>query len=635
MKIKKKYREIVAVVTGTLFMVVGCSEDWLTPKPLSFYEPGVALSNAAGLYSALTACERNMRHEYFGDGAPILTEIIQSEVAVEGTTDKAGPQMDMDVSLLPDAQLNHENNTRVGWYWYEGFKGVKYANTVISRVGAADISEEERNAILGSAYFHRAYRYYKLTHQFGDVPYLDWEIEEPKYDFYSYDRWSILERMKKDMEFAYQWVPEVVDRGRTSKAACGVLLMKICMVLGDFDRAIEVGKEIVAKHPLMRERFTPNSSKPNTNLMFDLHSVEAKLDMSNTEGLMYVVAYPEVDGSARIQTMRNAVPFWNSGAIKTPDGQTGTSIAPAEGETDPKMDLNKTYGRGIGRLRSTLYFTRDIWRADKEGNDMRGIYNRDSWVRMEDLRYNNPSLKSSGSAWYGQNFVKPASMSVEDSIRAWYPWPHFKVFVPDPLQTTWAGGETPWYIYRSAEVYLLLAESYYWKGQLGLAADAINEVRTRAGAEPLTAADINIGEILDERARELYYEENRHIELVRISYIYARTGKPCEIFGGRTYSIQNLSGPGGTGSNVKQEGVNFWYDRVVSKSNFYNKGLRHKWAEYKISVHHILWPVPANAINTNIKGVINQNIGYPGAERNVAPLQVPEEGTVLGPQSGV
>jgi hypothetical protein len=32
--------------------------------------------------------------------------------------------------------------------------------------------------------------------------------------------------------------------------------------------------------------------------------------------------------------------------------------------------------------------------------------------------------------------------------------------------------------------------------------------------------------------------------------------------------------------------------------------------------------VPANAINTNIKGVINQNIGYPGAEKNKTPLLV-------------
>ena len=184
--------------------------------------------NAEGLYGALTSCERNMRHEFFGDAAPIVTEMVQSDICVEGTTDKAGPQMDMDNTLLPDMNLNHGDKTKVGWYWYEGYKAIKYSNVVISRIDAATFKDEaERNAVLGAAYFQRAYRYFKLTHQFGDVPYLAGELTTPKYDFYSYDRWSILEKVQEDMEFAYQWVPEKVDRGKTSKAACGVLLMKI------------------------------------------------------------------------------------------------------------------------------------------------------------------------------------------------------------------------------------------------------------------------------------------------------------------------------------------------------------------------------------------------------------------------
>ncbi|MGE8430781.1 MAG: RagB/SusD family nutrient uptake outer membrane protein [Sphingobacterium sp.] len=625
MKLKKNILCSFCIGSIAVF-TFSCSKDWLKPKPLSFYEPDVALADAQGMYSALTACERNMRHEFFGDAAPILTEIIQSEVAVEGTTDKAGPQMDMDIALLPDAELNHNDRTKVGWYWYEGFKGIKYANLIISRIDAGTFKDEnEKNAILGAAYFQRAYRYFKLVHQFGDVPFIDKEINEPKYDFYSYDRWSILEKLRKDLEFAYQWVPERVDRGRTSKSACGVLLMKVCMALADFDRAIAIGKEIVAIHPLMKSRFTVNKSRPNTNLMFDLHSVEAKLDGANTEGLMYVVSYPGVDGSDRIRTMRNGVPFWNNGGIKTPDGKTGAGLSLAADETDLSLDLNKNYGRGIGRLRPTWYFTNQIWRPGKEDNDLRGIFNRDSWRKMEDLKYNEPNLKKTGNPWYGKNLVKPVGMSVEDSIRLWFSWPHYKLFVPDPLQTQWEGGETPWYIYRSAEVYLLLAESYYWKNDHGQAAMAINEVRQRAGASQLIADEINIGEILDERARELYYEENRHIELVRIAYTYAKTRKPCEIFGGRVYDLKQISGPGGTNANIKQAGVNFWYDRVVAKSNFYNKGVKHKWAEYKISVHHILWPVPANAINTNIKGVINQNIGYPGAEKNKTPLLVEDK----------
>ena len=625
------FKKVLLLTASSIFILNSCSESWLEPKPLSFFTPENSYVNAEGMYSALTACERNSRHEFFGDGAPMITELIFTDVAVEGTTDKAGPAMNLDVSLLPDANLDNTDRNKVGWYWREGFKGIKYANVVVARIDDAKFKNEaERNAVLGAAYYQRAYRYYKLTHQFGDIPYQDWEIKEPKFDFYTYDRWSILEKMREELEYAYKWVPEKVDRGKTSNAACGVLLMKICMSLGDFDRAIEVGNEIVAKYPLMKNRFTTNRTKPNTNLMHDLHSVEAKLDMANTEGLMYVVSYPEVEGSDRITLMRNAVPYWAAGYIVTPDNRKGTNIYPSAGEP-AHLDNNTLYGRGIGRLRATNYLQYTIW-TEKEQNDLRGRFNKDSWRRMEDLYYNEPSLKTANNEWYGKNLVKPANMAVSDSIRGWYSWPHYKIFVPDPLNNEKQGGQTPWYIYRSAEVYLMLAECHYWKDNLGAAATAINEVRTRAGADALASSDINIAAILHERARELYYEENRNVELTRIAYLYAKTGKPCEEFNGRVYSLNQFSGPGGTGSNVKEEGYNFYYDWVVKYNNFYNKGVVTAYAEYKISVHHVLWPVPANAITTNTMGVINQNVGYPGAENNVAPLVVPKEGTVNGPR---
>ena len=118
-KIHKLTNYIVPALT-LFFMTVGlhsCDDGWLEPKPLSFYTPENTYVDADGFYAALTTCERNMRHEFFGDGSPILTEFILSDMAVEGTTDKAGPQMDLDVSLLPDANLNSGDRTRVGWYW--------------------------------------------------------------------------------------------------------------------------------------------------------------------------------------------------------------------------------------------------------------------------------------------------------------------------------------------------------------------------------------------------------------------------------------------------------------------------------------------------------------------------------------
>lgn len=630
----------ILLCAAAVLLLCSCKEEWLDTRALSFYTPDNVYVDADGFYASITTCERNARHEFFGDSAPILTEMIQADICVEGTTDKAGPQMDMDVTLLPDNELNNGDRTKVGWYWYEGFKGIKYANVVISRIDNAKwTNEAERNAVLGAAYFQRAYRYYKLTHQFGDVPYIDWEIQEPKLDFYTYDRWGILEKEYENVEFAYKWVSDDVDRGRTSKSACGVLLMKYCMALGKWDRAIEVGKEIVAKHPLMTKRFTATQAD-HANLQFDLHSKEAKTDMTNTEGLYYVVSWEEVDGSDAIQTMRNGVPFWNSGsACKTPDGQNGTAWSVDDDMVDTELDLNHKYGRGIGRLRTTNYYQYDIW-GPKEKNDERGVYNRDSWKATGDLHYNEPSLRKKGSPYFDTPIVRNPALSVEDTIRSWFQWPHYKLFVPDPQSDNgqWKGGKTPWYVYRSAEVYLMLAECYYWKTKAGGsfladAAEMMNVVRRRAGAEDLTADEITIGEILNERARELYYEENRHVEITRMAYTFAKFGYPCEVFGNRVYILDNICGPGGTGSNVKQEGYNFWWDWVNKTNNFYNKGVVHKWAEYKISVHHMLWPVPAESINSNSKGVINQNIGYPGAENNIAAKPVPMDHTVLGPDA--
>ena len=251
--------------------------------------------------------------------------------------------------------------------------------------------------------------------------------------------------------------------------------------------------------------------------------------------------------------------------------KAGMSIVPASEAKGTELDNDANVGRGIGTCRPTNYYQYDIW-TEKEKNDLRGVYNRDSWKGVFDLYYNAPALK--GTEWYGKHPVKPCRYVCFGFYPLLVPSGLIiKAFVPDPSVTTdRRGGETPWYIYRSAEVYLMLAECYYWKDMKQEAANMMNVVRQRAGAESLAASDINIGTVLDERARELYYEENRHVELVRISYLYAKTGKACEALDGRVYKLDNISGPGGIGTNCKDTGVNFYFDWVSAKNNFFNKG---------------------------------------------------------------
>ncbi|GGW37688.1 hypothetical protein GCM10007383_23090 [Arenibacter certesii] len=600
-----------AIIVSMTF--IGCEEEFLDAEPQSFFTPSNALNTPEGLNSLLSQAMRNLRAEFYGDGAPMITENIFSEVAVEGTTDKSGPAQDLNLLILPDARLNSADANRIGWFWEEFYKGIKYANTIIGRLDDAEFeSDAQKNDILGRAIFHRAYRYYRLTQQFGDIPLILEEITTPRLNFVSTSRETILRKMQEDLNMAVPMVNAVANNGDVNKDAVLHLLTKVNLALGDFDAAIASSTQIIngGTHSLVTNRFGIDAAKPEKDVTWDLHRVENKSIPGNTEGILIVVdrlGYEDngdYNGGTSIQ--RQAVPLWWR-FINTPDGQNGMSDTPGI-----HIDQVTTIGRGIGRNRGTHYSTKAIWK--NSNNDQR--HKVGNWYDMEDLVYNAPSLQSSGNSYYGKNlelYLPDGTALCSDTIRNWYGFPHYKFFVPDPLNVKPQGGHGDWYVYRIAETYLLRAEAYFWKGNLGAAAEDINVVRRRAEADEITAADVNISYILDERARELYYEEGRKTELTRIAYIFAKTGKTA--YNGKTYTLDNFSTS------------NFWYDRIMEVTDFYNKGVKTIHGdEYTMSPYHVLWPIPASAINANTQGIINQNIGYPGAENNIPPLTtIPEQ----------
>jgi hypothetical protein len=122
---------------------------------------------------------------------------------------------------------------------------------------------------------------------------------------------------------------------------------------------------------------------------------------------------------------------------------------------------------------------------------------------------------------------------------------------------------------------------------------------------------MSIGTILDERARELYWEEPRKTELTRIAFLFAKTGQP---YNGKTYTLANFSTS------------NFMIDRILEKNEFYRKNfVTIRGDVFRISQYHVLWPIPQEAILANTDARINQNIGYSGAAGNVPPLdKIPE-----------
>jgi hypothetical protein len=100
-----------------------------------------------------------------------------------------------------------------------------------------------------------------------------------------------------------------------------------------------------------------------------------------------------------------------------------------------------------------------------------------------------------------------------------YLLPKFKNVTSAGAQGSDAAGDFPdtdFPMFRLADVKLMYAEAVLrggTGGTAGTALDQVNEVRRRSGSADLSTVALN--DILDERARELYWEGHRRTDLIR------------------------------------------------------------------------------------------------------------------------
>lgn len=249
-------------------------------------------------------------------------------MAVDGTTDKVSCAQDINNVLSPSSSNNDDNNNKCFYFWQEGFWGVKYANTILSYIdGITELSEEERNEYKALAYFHRAWRYYNLLCQFGDIPYLDAVITSPKVNYRSTKMSVIIDKMVQDLEFSVEHAPISADYGKANRGSARQLLTKFYMMRGkdgDFDKAIQQANILINQsgYELMREPFgtfdTPNTNlyTITRNVIWDLHRPINKSIVTNKEVIQTTVSRYEFETSrAWLTTLRNATPFGVRGML--------------------------------------------------------------------------------------------------------------------------------------------------------------------------------------------------------------------------------------------------------------------------------------------------------------------------------
>lgn len=585
---KTYYKYLFITTFLSFFLLYSCSEDWLKPKPKSFFTPENVYIEPEGLESILVILRKSLQREHTGNIHWFAAEFAASDLG------------------SPWSQLDFFNLTPSSSQYYpflsmftDVYKIIKSANIIVSRIDNIEwASQDHRDHILSEALFHRSYWYYRLVHNYGDVPFLSQEIEEVKLDFQTHSRIAILNKLQEDLEYAIAHLPDQVGPGGVSRYAGLHLLTKVYLANREYDKAIQSASQVIdGPFELMQDRFGQDAADPNRNVVWDLHRPPNINLPTNTETILSFVDRYEAPPKARsvgLYTMRLYNPQWFQSQVRDSEGKPGMV---AEG---PQYD---SLGRGNANVRLTPSNQYHIWNyKEQTWKNTTDLRRADiNWVDIHELRYNNPESVDYGKVVNSDYFAQQV-----DTFKHLYAIPHYIMYVPmDDANATPVGGNGDWYLFRLAGTYLLRAEAYFWKGDLNAAAGDLNTVRQRSMALPVNPEEVDIDFILDERARELFAEEPRHNELVRISYILATEGRDG-------YQLASF------------HEKNFYYDRVMRYNKTYEQKIELLGNTANMAPFHVLWPIPESIITANTLGTINQNLGYDGAEYNVPPLETIE-----------
>jgi starch-binding outer membrane protein, SusD/RagB family len=569
----KTYKILLLVLSLSLTISSCNEEEFLKTEPVDFYSPENSFVTSADYEAAVMNLYDVVRNSFFyetGQNNLLSTGIGPSDIFHPHKN--LGFDGDMSAAFLPTGSICYNV------IWEPGYRIIYDANVIIGRANsdANDLTEQEKNYFTAEAKFFRGYVYKMLANIHGGVPIVLEETTSPKRDYVKATREEVYEQAAADLKDAADILGDIdeVPDHRVSRLAALHLLSEIYISLERWQDAVDAASSVI-DHPataLMTERFGnqkdekawPTQGEFDTDVYWDLFCQGNQNRSSGNTEAIWVLQYEYnvpggQDGGPRLE--RGFAPRAWQAKIKNNDG---SSV--------PLVPRPNAYagGRSSGFQRPTHYFLETLWKKSGYDQDIR---NSPANIRR-DFIVRNPASDHYGKWVFKDNL--PISMSsLNDTTRNMYPWltksstpgkQPAEAFIEDPV----AEGDLSWshaafrdvYVFRLAETYLLRAEAYVGMGENQLAANDINVVRDRAQAPLVSAGDVDIDYILDERARELYMEEFRVLTLARLNIWVERT---------RRYNPLN----GNT-----------------------------------LADHNNLWPIPYSEIEKNLEGDLKQNPGY-------------------------
>ncbi|TDE18716.1 RagB/SusD family nutrient uptake outer membrane protein [Dyadobacter psychrotolerans] len=522
--------KITAIIATVLCLSgSGCKESFLDEVPLDRFSPENLLVDEAGFETAVVALYQAAREEHTLGGVNFDYMNLGTDVAVWGRPDSRG---------FKDYTLLNSQFDAVNTYWDWAYRNmIRQSNLILDNINKPNVtlSPAAKASFSGQAKFFRAYAYNILATLYGGVPIVESQISEPKFDFQRSTKLEVLQFVRKDLEEAAVDLPAVTNEsnGRIYKAAANHLLSEVYLSLGMetgdvtfYDKSIAAATTVISgaagKYQLMTQRFG-DLTRPG-DVFSDLFWTNQQNRASGNLEVIWAWQFESftlgggTGTTAGINGGNNHLRLWamEYDRIRTPNAVANIS--------------SDSLQRGIGVLIPTNYFKYDIWKLDPK--DMRNSsYN----IRRE-FYYDNPA----DPQYFGKKILtkKDAqgrlvvalengtlTTQILDTARMYYPWIRKIDGLAYNNDVTAGRTSNDIIVMRLAETYLLRAEAYFRKGDKTLAAADLNTIRTRARAKLITAQDVTVDFILDERARELIIEEPRRRTLARMGVLYDRVRK--------------------------------------------------------------------------------------------------------------
>ena len=255
-------------------------------------------------------------------------------------------------------------------YWTGQFRGVNYANQVLTNVPPITMNEDLKARLLAEAKFFRAYHYFNLVRVFGGVPIYEGlpegAIEERQYNIPRNTVDEVYNLIISDFTEAAEDLPisyPISETGRATKGAATGFLAKVALYRQDFALALAATDEMAGfgydLFPDYYQLFRPENE----------YNVESVFEIQST-----------ADGNCQAASQY--------GQVQGVRGQYGF------GFNSPTEDLVNAYEEGDVREDASILFVGEttpegdlITAGNDPSNPIR--YSQKAYVREADHQRNN------------------------------------------------------------------------------------------------------------------------------------------------------------------------------------------------------------------------------------------------------